>query len=129
LFFPFLQRTQAIRVPALILYCEGQPQLQASILTCEQFPEVCQIEQIPADAGRNLGGDRELIAPACHGGTHMEQETEYRMRAAYCFRVSATAKNAAHRVALLQQAQTLLRMADQFARMKQIVEPEDRMAS
>jgi hypothetical protein len=59
----------------------------------------------------------------------MQQETEYRARAAYCVRVSETAKNAAHRVALLQQAQTLLRMADQSARMEQIIEPEDRMAS
>ena len=59
----------------------------------------------------------------------MQQETEYRARAAYCVRVSETAKNSAHRVALLQQAQTWLRMADQSARMEQIVEPEDRLAS
>ena len=59
----------------------------------------------------------------------METETEYRARAAYCVRVSETAKNAAHRLALLQQAQTFLRMADEAARMEQIVEPEDRMAS
>ena len=59
----------------------------------------------------------------------MQQETEYRARAEYCVRVSETAKNSAHRAALLQQAQTLLRMADQSARMEQIVEPEDRLAS
>ena len=59
----------------------------------------------------------------------MQQETEYRARAAYCIRLTETAKNSAHRVALLQQAQTLLRMADQSARMEQIIEPEDRMAS
>ena len=59
----------------------------------------------------------------------MQPETEYRARAAYCIRLTETAKNSAHRVALLQQAQTLLRMADQSARMEQIIEPEDRMAS
>lgn len=59
----------------------------------------------------------------------MQPETEYRARAAYCIRLTETAKNSTHRVALLQQAQTLLRMADQSARMEQIVEPEDRMAS
>ena len=59
----------------------------------------------------------------------MQPETEYRARAAYCVRVSETAKNAAHRVALLQQAQTLLRMADEAARIEQLLQGEERMAS
>jgi hypothetical protein len=59
----------------------------------------------------------------------MQPETEYRARAAYCVRLAETAKSSAHRVALLEQAQTLLRMADQSARMELIVEPEDWMAS
>jgi hypothetical protein len=59
----------------------------------------------------------------------MQQETEYRMRAEYCVRLTETAKNSAHRVALLQQAQTFLRMADEAARMERTVERQDRMAS
>ena len=54
----------------------------------------------------------------------MQQETEYRARAEYCVRVSESAKNSAHRVALLQQAQTLLRMADEAARMEQLLQGE-----
>jgi hypothetical protein len=62
-------------------------------------------------------------------GKLVQQETEYRMRAAYCVRLTETAKNSAHRVALLRQAQTLLRMADEAARMERIVDRQDRMAS
>ena len=68
-----------------------------------------------------------LIAPACNGGTHMQQETEYRARAAYCVRLSENAKNSAHRVALLQQAQTWLRMAADAEWTQLTVEHQDRM--
>jgi hypothetical protein len=101
---------------------------------------VCQIGQIPDDARRSLGphqqgdnpqgaGDRELIAPACNGGTHMQQETECRARAAYCVRASEIAKNSAHRVNLLQQAQTFLLMADRSARMERLLQGEVPWAS
>jgi hypothetical protein len=60
----------------------------------------------------------------------MQPETEYRARAVYCVGVAENAKNSAHRAILLQQAQTWLRMADQAARMEQIMESEtSRMAS
>jgi hypothetical protein len=57
----------------------------------------------------------------------MKSPANYRDQAAYCVRLAENAKNSTHRAALLQQAQTLLRMADQAARIEQIVEYEDRI--
>src|SRR4029079_5408575 len=69
-------------------------------LACEQFPEVCQIEQTPrgrwAQPRCIIGngscptgaGDREPIAPICNGGRDLRKDTEYSTRAAYCVRGS-----------------------------------------
>jgi hypothetical protein len=58
----------------------------------------------------------------------MQSETDYRAEAAQLVRQAEHAKNAAHRAALLEHAETLLRMADEEARMEQTVERQDRMA-
>jgi hypothetical protein len=59
----------------------------------------------------------------------MQSPAYYRAEAAERVRQAEQAKNSIHRMALLQQADTLLRMADQAARMELIVEYEDRKAS
>ena len=57
----------------------------------------------------------------------MRSEAEYRAEAAQLARQSENAKNDAHRTALLQQADTLLRMAVIATQMEQIFGSEDRM--
>jgi hypothetical protein len=57
----------------------------------------------------------------------MLSEAEYRAEAAQLARQSETARNDAHRTALLQQADTLLRMAVIATQMEQIFGSEDRM--
>jgi hypothetical protein len=59
----------------------------------------------------------------------MQSPAYYRAEAAECVRQAEHAKNSAHRTALLRQADTLSRMADQAARIEQIAEYEDRKAS
>jgi len=49
----------------------------------------------------------------------MQAEADYRTQAGQCVREAQHAKNPAHRSALLHQAETLLRMADEAARMEQ----------
>ena len=43
----------------------------------------------------------------------MQHPTDYRAQAADCVRRAETAKNSNHRMILLRQAQTLLRLADE----------------
>ena len=59
----------------------------------------------------------------------MQSPAYYRAEAAECVRQAEHAKNSVHRTALLHQADTLLRMADQAARMEQMVEYGVRKAS
>jgi hypothetical protein len=55
----------------------------------------------------------------------MNTPSQYRAQAAERVRCAENAKNAAHRTALLKQAETLLRMADEAAMMQQILEMQE----
>jgi|RhiMetdeSRZDD1v2_1073273.scaffolds.fasta_scaffold2045805_3 hypothetical protein len=58
----------------------------------------------------------------------MQSATEYRALAEECLRHADHAKNDAHLMALLQQADTLLRMASEAVRMEQILQDDERKA-
>jgi hypothetical protein len=80
--------------------------------------------------GQGLGEREADRAPACNRiGKHMQSETEYRAQAAQFVRQAGHAKTAAHRTALLQQAETLRRTAVISAQMEQILGPEDRLTA
>ena len=50
----------------------------------------------------------------------MKSPSDYRSQAEECVRQAEHAKNTAHRMALLQQAQSLLRMADEAALLRSL---------